>query len=278
MGSLAAALAEYQAAAAANDPDIRAQALTRIADLHRERCEWDEAEEAARLAQNVARDAGLTDRLTEATIAEANTLMARGKFASAMPRFQEIADASADARVRGIALQNIGSMLAQLARFSEAERAFQESLSNFAEAGYARGEAIARNNLGRLALDQKNFAIARPLLERAAQEAAAVGHSELAAVARENLATVLCETGEPNLALELVLDALAYFSACSNRLRQIECLRIIGAINETNGDPTGARRCYERALVLADEIGSDIEKRVTRHRLDALSARVSSSS
>lgn len=269
-GALSAALEAYQEAANSSDPAIRAEALTRMADIRRERCEWEDAHDAARLAQSIAREAGLEDRLVEAKIAEANTLMTRGKFADAMPLYEDIARSAPNPRVRGVALQNIGSMLAQMGRFPEARDAFQRSLAHFEEARYDRGKVFAWNNLGRLALDQKDFAAAEPLFRRALAEANEVGDLELVALAQENLAAVLSDTGDIQPAFDFVHAALGYFTSSANRLRQIECLRLLGALNEQGGDLSAAGWCYERALEFAEEIGSEVERRVTRHRMEAL--------
>src|SRR2546423_12260322 len=153
-GALDRALESYQAAASsAVDADVRAEALTREADVHRTRCDWERGLQAARDAQEIARASQLTNRLCEAVIAEANVLLCRGDFPAAIPKFKEIGSGRLAARLRGIALQNLGSIYAQSGQSGAAERAFSESLGNFHKAGYARGEAIALNNLGRLAID-----------------------------------------------------------------------------------------------------------------------------
>ena len=272
-GDLERALVAYVEAAESHDSDIRAEALTRLADVHRERCEWDDASASARKAQEVAREAGLERRLMEAVVAEANIDVSRGDFARAMPRFQEIANTSSDARLRGIAQQNIGSMLAQLGRHDAAETAMRESLQNFQEAGYARGEVMTLNNLGRLELDRKRPEAAQPLLVQAVQAAASVGESEMLAISRQNLAMALGALGTPKEAEELVAEALGYFTTCGNHWRALECLRMLGEIHEQQGQKAEARRCYERALALAEQIESAVEIRVTRHKLHGLAKR-----
>jgi tetratricopeptide (TPR) repeat protein len=268
-GSLDRALESFQAAsrAAGADAAARSEALTRTADVYREQCNWEAGLAAAREAQSLARQAGLERQLADARIAEGNVLMIRGDFVAAMPIFEEVARSHAEPQLRGIALQNIGSMLAQRGQFGAAERAFQESLGNFQKAGYHRGEVIAWNNLGRLAVDRGDHARARPMLERAVVEAAAIEDAELGALASQNLATALAGTGEPDRAQDLAMSALGHFSGCRNHYREIECLRLIGDINARSGDAVSARRCYERALNLAETIESEVEARVTRQRL-----------
>jgi len=275
LGALDRALEAYQAAAtSAVEPAIRAEALTRQADVFRTRCSWDLAVAAAREAQEVARLAGLSELTAEAMIAEANVHMSQGDFSTAMPKLQQIASTSNDPRLRGIALQNIGSVHAQSGQPRAAERAFAESLGNFHKAGYSRGEAIALNNLGRLALDSNDPVRARPLLERALGLAREVEDSDLCALVGLNLASALCAAGEDSdHAQDLAMSALGYFAGCHNSWREIECLRLIGDINLRCEDIANAARCYDLALKLAEQIGSDVEIRLSRERLAALPAR-----
>lgn len=272
-GDLDYALQSYSKAAGSVDPGVKAEALMRIADVHRERCAWEDAISNARAAQEIARAAGLDVRLAEATVAEANVYVTRGEFARAMPIFEEIVRTTADARLRGIALQNIGSMLAQLGQHDAAGAAFSDSLANFQQVGYARGEAMTLNNLGRLALDRHDPATAEPLLARAITAAVNVADSEMVAIASQNMALALSALGDPHRAEDLATQALGYFTSCSNHWRALECLRMLGALNERQGRLVDARRCYERALRLAEQIESEVEIRVTRHKLDALGGR-----
>src|SRR5881628_861542 len=86
LGVLDRALIAYRAAAGSSpDPDVVAQALTRQADVHRTRCEWDLASDCARQASDIARRAGLTTRYEEALNAHALVLISKGDFSAALP-------------------------------------------------------------------------------------------------------------------------------------------------------------------------------------------------
>ena len=274
-GALDRALESYVAAAESgfSDPDVRAEALTRQADVLRSQCEWDAALKAALTAQRVAAEAGLSQRLHEATIAETNVLMARGELNTARPKLEHVVAVSTDPKMRGIALQNLGTIHAQSGHPRAAERAFGESLGNFQKAGYSRGEAIALNNLGRLALDANDAVRARPLLQRALDIAREIEDGDLGALAGLNLAWTLCATGDADRAQDLAMAALGYFAGCNNRWREIECFRLIGEINERCEDLANAARCYGIALSFAEQIGCEPEIRVTRDRLAALARR-----
>lgn len=270
-GLLERALEQFQAASSqTSDEALKAKALTHTADVLRERCEWDFALASAREARRLAESAGADLLAYEARIAEANVLMCRGDFESAEPLFSAIAASAIDPRIRGIALQNLGSMYAQRGNQPAAECAFSESLTSFEAAGYARGEAIALNNLGRLALDRGDCPIARGILDRALLLAREVEDAELAALASVNLAWAHCELGDLDRSQDLAMAALGYFSECNNRWREIECFRLIGIINQKCEDFSNARRCYELAMNLAEQIGSDREIETTRKHIMAL--------
>jgi tetratricopeptide (TPR) repeat protein len=274
-GALERALEHYRAAAdaAVGAPALRARALAHQADVFRSHCEWTGAAELAREAQAIARTLGDKSLLADAIIAEANVHMCRGDFAAAMPMFSEVSATAPEPRQCGIAQQNIGSMLAQQQRLADAESAFRRSLSCFETARYRRGQGIALNNLGRLTLDKGDCDAARQLLERALKVAREVEDSDLAALASLNLAWTLCTAGEFDKSQDLAMAALGYFADCDNRWREIECLRLIGQINERCEDTANAHRCYELALSMAEQIGCEPEITATRARLAALSGK-----
>lgn len=253
-----------------SDPDLCAQAYTHEADVRRAQCDWNAATEAARRAQGIAWDADLPERYLESLNAEANILSARGRFDEARPILERVVAGTTDPRLRGIALQNLGSILAQSGQRGAAERSFAESLGNFHKAGYERGECIALNNLGRLALDHGDSARARPLLERAFRIARGLEDHDLAALAGLNLGWSLCQSGDLDRAQDHAMEALGYFSGCENRWREIECFRLIGDINARCEDYANAERCYGIALSYAEQIDCAPEVRATRERIAEL--------
>jgi tetratricopeptide (TPR) repeat protein len=270
-GAYERALEAFRLAVACSDnPAICAEALTHEADVLRAQCDWDNAILAARRAQGIAWEADLADKYLEALNAEANVLSARGRFDEARPILERVAAGSTDARLRGIALQNIGTIHAQNGQHGTAQRAFTQSLANFQKAGYQRGECIALNNLGRLALDAGDCAGAAPLLHRAFAIAREIEDHELTALARLNLAWSLCPGGSLDEAQDHAMAALGHFASCENRWREIECFRLIGDINERCEDWANAERCFGIALSLAEQIGSEPEVRATRERLSGL--------
>jgi tetratricopeptide (TPR) repeat protein len=276
-GVLDRALDSYtQAAEGTADPALAAEALTHQSRIHRCRSEWGPALDSARRAQELAREAKLDGLFAEAAIAEANVLMCRGDFQPALRLFEQVLATTDEPRVRGIALQNVGSIQAQQGNLGAAERSFAESFGCFRRAGYRLGEATALNNQGRVALDRGNAVLAEQVLEQAIIAARAVGYTELIALATVNVAEALVARGELARAEETASTALGYFVVSGNRWREIECLRIIGGINERLGCIADAARCYERALGLAGELGAQQDVRILRDclsRLDTYSQR-----
>jgi len=202
--------------------------------------------------------------LSDALNAEALVLLCQGEFVEALRLFNQILDTTEEPRQRGIALQNIGTVMAQQGHLGAAERAFAESFGWFRHAQYRLGEAMALNNHARVALDRGNAQLAEQLLEEAIGVARAEEYSDLIALATLNLAEALEARGLHDKAEEQASTALGYFATSGNRWREVECLRLIGAINERLGDGQNAVRCYERALGIAVEIGAQQEVTIVR--------------
>lgn len=271
-GVLDRALESYTVAAeVATDLATVAEALTHQSRIHRLRCEWDCALESARRAQEMSRRGNLSTILSDALNAEALVLVCQGEFGEALKLFNEILDTTEEPRQRAIALQNIGTVMAQQGHLGSAERAFAESFGWFRHAHYRLGEASALNNHARVALDRGNPQLAEQLLEEALVIARAEELSDLVALATLNLAEALEARGLHDKAEEQASVALGYFATSGNRWREIECLRLIGSVNERLGDYQNALRCYERALRIAQEIGAQQDITIVRDCLARVS-------
>jgi tetratricopeptide (TPR) repeat protein len=123
-------------------------------------------------------------------------------------------------------------------------------------------------------LDRGDAGLAERIFEQAILVARALGHTELVALATLNYAEALVARGELARAEEMASTALGYFAAAGNRWREVECLRIIGGINERLGCVGDAARCYERALSVANEIEAHQDVDVLRDCLTRLHQRV----
>jgi tetratricopeptide (TPR) repeat protein len=259
LGIVNRALEAYQEAArASDDPAIVAEALVHQADVHRACCEWDDAITCARDAQVIAVTSGLAERHAEALNAEVVVHMARGDFPAATPLIEELLRSATDVRLRGIALQNLGTTRAQQGELAAAEQAFAESYSCFVSCGYERGQAIALNNQGRVALDRDEPALAEQLLQQALHAAREVDDTELIGIIMVNIAEAILSRDAVR-AESFACSALGHFQQSRNTWRMVECLRLLGSIHEHRGNVGEAARCYDRALGLAREIGARVE-------------------
>ena len=271
LGVLDRALSAYEeAAATATHPDVVAEALTRQADVLRVQCDWGRALEIARRAQEVAREAGLPGRQAQALNAEASVHLARGDHDGAVPLLEQMVRVSDDVRLRGIGLQNLGSVYAQRGDLDAAERMFAESFACFRDCGYERGQAIALNNQGRVALDRGDAVHAKAVLETALTAARHVEDEELIALATTNLSEATLATGDYPRAHDLLCSALGHFRESGNRWREVECLRLLGTINARRGYRDEARRSFERGMQLALEIDARLEVAAIGRELERL--------
>ena len=270
LGMLERAESCFSLAAQSGDPCVQARALTKLAGVYRSRSDWDIALQWARRARETASASGDRSIECEAIVAEGNVLMCRGDFVAATTVFESLLATTLDARLRGVVLQNLGSILAQQGQLGAAERAFAESYGYFRQAGYRRGEAIALNNYGRIALDRRDIRLAEKSLEEALALAREVDDSDLVALATLNLAETLTQRREDKRARDLASAAFGHFRSAGNRWRQVECLRLLGALHEHERCTEDAVRCYERALALAEEIDAKGDLSILRESLARL--------
>jgi tetratricopeptide (TPR) repeat protein len=258
-GMLDRALAHYEAATETEDPLTVATAWRRRASVLRTRCDWEGAMAAARESAAVAVRHGLTNAHAEALNAQAAVFQSQGDFASATPLLEGILGMTKDPRIRGVALQNLGTIAAERGDYETAEHRFLESYRCFKAADYQWGQAFALNNYGRAAMDRDNFEIAERVLTRAVELAREIEDLDLAALSTMNLAETMLSANDLERADEAASTALGYFDMAGNRWRRVECLRLLGDINRRDGQHEVAHRCYTQGLALARELGVQLE-------------------
>ena len=273
-GVLERALNSYRDAALAAESDTRAhaEALRREADVLRSRCAWDESIQAARSSAAIATDAGYDDLVAEALNAEAAVFQSRGQLDHASQLYEKMLGVTADLRIRGIALQNLGAIAAMEGDFARAEERFVESFECFQRGGYTRGVVFSLNNYGRAALDRDATDVAHPVLVRAETVARDLMDLDLLALVRLNLAECLLRRSEVAEAEELASAALGYFGTTENHWRRVECLRLMGDIAIVQNRLDSARNFFEAALRLAQQVDASVELRKLQQRLDEFSA------
>ena len=250
----------YQAVLKARPPhDVLAEVHCRLANLYRTRCQWDEALAHARDSARIAKRLDDKKQYAEALNAEAIIHQSRGQFEQATPLLDQVLKLTDDARLRGIALQNLGSIAALSGDLGSAERYFAESYGCFMRCGNARGEAHSLNNYGRAALDRGNLVLAEEVLQKAVEIARTAEDAEMIALSTLNYAEAVGLKGDLTRAEDLASTALGYFAHTGNRWHQIECLRLLGDILTRDHKVATARRCYEEGLEIAKKIGARVE-------------------
>jgi tetratricopeptide (TPR) repeat protein len=255
------------------DAGLASEAWRRQASVLRCTCSWEEALHAAERAVAIAHSAGLADAEAEALNAQGAVYLTRGDLERAAPLFQAALEAARDARIRGLALQNLGTIASQRGHAFQAEQCYRESCQCFQQVGYARGEALVLANYAASALDRGDLALAERLGEQAVESAKRLEDLEVLAIARKNYAETLLRRGKYDRAEELASAALGYFSVGSNSARLAECFELLGDVRARRGDAGTAASCYERGRTLAEGIGSDQLARRMRERLQGLGRR-----
>lgn len=271
LGALERALECYQLAIErTEDPTLASEGWRRVSSVRRAQCRWDDALEAAHRARALARRANDLDGLAESLNAEAAVHMNRGEMAVARPLLEEAAEVSSNDRAMGITLQNLGFVAARTGDLDAAERYFEVSAAHFRRAGYRWGEACVLNSHAGAALDRGDYRLAASTAERAIEAAREVEDLNLLALATQNRAEALAALGDLTTAEDLLSEALGYFGAAGDHMRQVDVFKLLGDISVRRGDPVTARRCFEKGLELAKLIEVRLESKELTERLGHL--------
>jgi len=252
------AVAAYEAALSTGaSPLERAEAHVRLARVYRSESQWEAAEREARTAVLLAEAAGSEDLAAEAMNVEVGVHLLVGRLDAGDALAVRTLARARTARVRGIILQNRGSIAAQRRDFDAASALFAQSVHAFQEAGYELGMGFALVNGSAAARDAGDATRALELAERAAAIGRKLGAFDVLTVAVQNQAQALVALGRAEEAEGPLGEVLGHFTATSNVLRQAECLEIMGelyAIRHDHDDT--AARCFELALALARRVGA----------------------
>ena len=266
-GLLDEALQKYDAAASSADETVRATALCRKADLFRVWSRWELAAATARESAVVARRAGAYSLYAEAINAEANVYHQRGEFDAAVPLYERVLELPVDDRVRGLALQNMGSIAAQREDLDTAERFFLDSYWHFRRAGYDWGVAFVLNNQAAAALDRGRYSSAATIARQAMEAARQVDDFELLGIATLNYAEALAAQGDLGRAETLAAGALGFFVLAKSEVHRAQCLRVLGDIYVKTGESARARACYTQGLEVAIPLGTRFDTEKLREAL-----------
>ena len=252
------AVAAYEAALIVGDAPLeRAEAHLRLARVHSSRAEWEAASRESRTAARLAEQGGSDDLAAEAMNVEVGVHLLRGDFEAGDALAVMALARARSARVRGIILQNRGSMAAQHRDFTAASAFFAQSVEQFQTAGYELGMAIALTNASAAARDAGDAATALDLAERAAAVSRRLSAFDVLTVAVQNQAQALVALGRADEAEAPLGEVLGHFTATANMLRQAECLEVMGELYALRaGYDDTAARCFDLASTLARRVGA----------------------
>ena len=259
-GLAAKALSRYQEAREwTDDPSELAESWLLESHARHALCAWDEAISAARQSAEAAGAARRDDLVAEALNAEAAVHFARGELDDALQLYRRMLSLAGPPRIRGLALQNMATILANRGELEEAAARFGEAYDAFDAAGYDWGKAHVMNNRVALALDEGQFDVAEREGRRAVQLARKMDDLDLISVATLNLAEAHMGLNDLESAEREASQALGQFNTSGNAWRRAICLRILGDIAGRQGDREVAERMWTMGLEIAREIGTGVE-------------------
>lgn len=258
---------ESVARRADEDPAAAAEAMWRLANVHRLHSSWAEALEAARRSIALARLHNLEDIEADALNIEGAVCWQRGDLAQARDLFGRMLTLAQTHATRGKALQNLGGLAAEERNFEEGERLFAESRDVYRQAGDSRGEAVSLLNIGHLQRERGDVAEARLTLEAAALAARQTGDMEMYAAALLNLGIALSELGLREEAEDYITTAYGHVTIANIPVERVRCLRQLARLLAQRNDRNAARLCLTHAREVAASAGLSNELRLVDEQL-----------
>jgi tetratricopeptide (TPR) repeat protein len=255
---------------AEENPEDAAEAWWRLANLHRLHSSWDEALRCARKSAALAHEHGLANTEADALNIEGAVWYVRGDYEQARVHYTRVLDLATTSGTRAKALQNLGTLAAEVSDFDEGERLFAESRAAFRSAGDARGEANSLLNMGRLQLDRGFPDIANRTLDEAVTAARQTGDLEMHAAALLNHGIALGELGRNEEAEERVITAYGQFTIADIPVQRVRSLMQLAALAASRHEAGAARVCLEHAKDVAESAQLPRELAMIAERLSAL--------
>ena len=256
--------------AADEDPEEAAEAWWRLANLHRLHSSWDDALTCARRAAALAHEHGFPNTEADARNIEGAVWYIRGDYDQARIHYLRVLDLATTEATRAKALQNIGSLAAEVGEFDEAERLFGESRTAFRNAGDARGEANSLLNMGRLQLDRGQADLAHRTLDEAVTAARHTGDLEMHAAALLTHGMALGVLGRAEEAEDRVITAYGQFTIADIPVQRVRSLMQLATLAAARREGGAARVCLEHARDVAQSAQLPRELATIEERLRGL--------
>ena len=256
--------------AAGEHPEEAAEAWWRLANLHRLHSSWDQALDCARKGAALAHEHGLANTEADALNIEGAVWYLRGDYEQARTHYLRVLELATSQATRAKALQNLGSLAAEVREFDEGERLFTESREAYRAAGDARGEANSLLNIGRLQLDSGLADVAHRTLDEAVTAARLTGDLEMHAAALLNHGMALSEIGRLEEAEERILTAYGQFTIADIPVQRVRSLMQLATLAAGRNETSAARVCLEHARDVAQSAQLPRELILIEERLQGL--------
>lgn len=270
------AIAALEKAASPEAPlECAAQAHAHLSVVYCSLSQWDASLHHAKLSEEAARRAKSISLLCEALNVEGACYFHQGRLDAAEATFRKILGhvEDADMKSQGLALSNLGAVVADRNDFVLAQKYFQAAHECFVVAEYIPGIIRSLHNLGGVKLDLGNINEALADFSRAKQAAENAGDMEIVGLATANIAEALAKGGDPDCAERLVGQAVGQFTGANNLYRRCYSLGVLAGIAELSNNTAEAIRTYEVAVKEAKKGGFELLQKRFTERLFALTFR-----
>jgi tetratricopeptide (TPR) repeat protein len=244
------------------DDARRIRLLVRWASWHFHHSAYDEQEQPARAAVELARAAGREDLEADALLWWGRGLTWKGAHEQAKHVLEQaLAKARATQQLR-----LVGESLRYLAIVANNESEFPRAIVLLEQAGAAHranndleGESTVLVQLGSVLFNQGRHREAREWLEQSLSIFVASGHKYRQAVVTSNLGAILLQEGELGAARRLIAQGLHLCSELEDREGVAVALALLGETLRRAGDHERAQDYLRRSLDAAREITFDFQ-------------------
>jgi len=260
-----------EAAEQAGDDRVLAEALRRLANVHRRRHELDEAMRLAQRSLEVAQRIGDDILAAEALNGVALVSFFRGDWDHARHHLGlALSLGGADEMLRARVEQNLGIMANAEGDLETALEHYQRSLSAFRAAGDVRGCTIAMHNIGMNRADRAQWHDADQSFRAALDLADSAGDVSARGHVLLSRTEVYVARQEFEHARRSIEEALRIFDGLEAREPKANAYKWLGVLYRETGRPLLAEARLKTALELSSEIGATLTQAETSRELALL--------
>ena len=247
----AAYTATIEAASAAGDRWVAAEALRRLAVVRCLRQETDAARALCARSEAVAREAGHEDLIAEAMNTAGGIELLDERFGEALARFLQAAAIAREPDLLGRIEQNLATVASTQGDHAEALTRYERSLAQFLSAGNEQGCAVAYHNLGVVSIDLRRWTEADRYLRLCLQAVHLTGDLHLRGLALLNHAEALSGLGRLREARVAAETAASIFDELHAPRELADAYRVLGAVFRRSGELAAAQTRLRLAIEVA---------------------------